>query len=206
VLTHYDLDHVGGLSAVIGRVDTALVGVPENANDAALHEQLALGGATVLQAAQGDHGTLGALDWRVLWPIRGSSRMQTGNPGSVTIEFAGRGVRSIFLGDLGEDAQNAVLRSGVPGEVDVVKVAHHGSSDQSADLYAALGARVGLVSVGARNTYGHPTGRLLDLMAEVGTRVERTDRQGMIVVSADDDGSLLVWSEREDSAARIPRP
>lgn len=203
VLTHYDLDHVGGLSAVIGRVDTALVGVPENAQDAALHEQLALGGATVLQTAQGDHGTLGALDWRVLWPIRGSSRMQTGNPGSVTIEFAGRGIRSVFLGDLGEDAQNAVLRSGAPAEVDVVKVAHHGSADQSADLYAALNARVGLVSVGARNTYGHPTGRLLDLLAEVGTRVERTDRQGMLVVSADEDGSLLVWSERADSAAKL---
>jgi len=204
VLTHYDLDHVGGLSAVIGRVDTALVGVPENAQDAELHEQLSRGGATVLQTAQGDHGTFGDLDWRVLWPIRGSNRMQTGNPGSVTIEFAGRGIRSIFLGDLGEDAQKAVLRTGTPGRVDVVKVAHHGSSDQSADLYAELGAAVGLVSVGARNTYGHPTGPLLDLLADVGTCIERTDRQGMIVVSVDDDGSLLVWSERVDSAARLP--
>ncbi|TDW31526.1 competence protein ComEC [Cryobacterium psychrophilum] len=205
VLTHYDLDHVGGLSAVIGRVDTALVGVPENAQDAGLHEQLVRGGATVLQAAQGDHGTLGGLDWRVLWPIRGSTRMQVGNPGSVTIEFAGRGIRSVFLGDLGEEAQKALLRSDAPGRVEVVKVAHHGSADQSPDFYAALGARVGLVSVGARNTYGHPTKRLLDILGEVGTRVERTDLRGMIVVSQGDDGSLLVWGERAASDARIPR-
>ncbi|MDH6237188.1 ComEC/Rec2 family competence protein [Cryobacterium sp. CG_9.6] len=196
VLTHYDLDHVGGLRAVLGRVDTALVGIPENAEDEGLHQQLAQGGATVRQTAAGDQGTLGVLDWRILWPVSGSTRMQTGNPGSVTIEFAGRGIRSVFLGDLGEDAQNALLRASPLGRVDVVKVAHHGSSDQSAALYEALGARVGLVSVGADNTYGHPTRHLLDMLSSKAIHVERTDLQGMVVVSAADDGTLLVWSER----------
>jgi len=205
VLTHYDLDHVGGLDAVIGMVDTALVGRPENSQDAELHDQLAAGGATVRQSAQGDTGTLGALDWSILWPERNSARMQTGNPGSVTIEFAGRGVRSIFLGDLGEVAQQALLAASPPGRVDVVKVAHHGSADQSEQLYAALGARVGLVSVGADNGYGHPTQRLLDILTRVGTRIERTDLQGMVVVSASADGTLAVWSEREVADDRVSR-
>ena len=199
VLTHYDLDHVGGLAAVIGRVDTALVGQPENSQDAGLHEQLATGGALVRQTAHGDAGALGALDWHILWPERGSTRMQTGNPGSVTIAFAGRGIRSIFLGDLGEDAQNALLAASPPGRVDVVKVAHHGSADQSAEFYAALGARVGLVSVGTGNTYGHPTQRLLDILNHEGTQIERTDVQGLVVVSASTNGALFVWSERDDA-------
>nr|WP_276512192.1 ComEC/Rec2 family competence protein [Cryobacterium roopkundense] len=203
VLTHYDLDHVGGLTAVIGLVDTALVGIPENAQDRALHENLAAGGAEVRQTARGDSGTLGGLAWRTLWPISGSTRMQTGNPGSVTIEFDGGGTRSIFLGDLGEEAQNALLRASPPGRVDVVKVAHHGSADQSDALYETLAARLGLVSVGADNSYGHPTQRLLDTLGRVGTQIERTDLEGLVVVSRTADGALSVWSERVASSNRL---
>ncbi|TFD91696.1 MBL fold metallo-hydrolase [Cryobacterium lactosi] len=207
VLTHYDLDHVGGLNAVIGRVGTALVGAPENAEDAGLHTRLAEGGAEVRQAARGDSGTLGGLAWRILWPIRGSPVMQTGNPGSVTILFDGGGIRSVFLGDLNEEAQDALLSAGPVGHVDVVKVAHHGSRDQSVALYAQLRASVGLVSVGADNGYGHPTAALLGVLASVGTAVVRTDQDGLTVVAQGPDtaaesvgavggAALQVWTER----------
>ena len=196
VLTHYDLDHIGGVDAVMGKVDTALVGEPENAEDEKLHERLAAGGATVRQAARGDAGTLGGLRWKILWPIPGVTTMQVGNPGSVTVMFDGRGIRSIFLGDLGQEAQDALRRVSPPGRVDVVKVAHHGSADQSPELYAELRARVGLISVGAMNTYGHPTEKVLSILQTVGTLSVRTDREGMAVVAPGVDGSLIVWTEK----------
>jgi competence protein ComEC len=208
VLTHYDLDHVGGLDAVIGRVDTALVGPPENAQDARLHAELSRGGATVAQTARGDHGVLGGLAWDVLWPVRGADELATGNAGSVTIRFEGRGVRSIFLGDLDEEAQSALLAEGPIGAVDVVKVAHHGSGDQSAALYAELGASLGLVSVGADNGYGHPTRSLLELLRSAGTALVRTDRDGLAVVAPTGAGpagaragaALRVWTEKVPGA------
>ena len=196
VLTHYDLDHIGGVEAVIGRVDTALVGVPENAADERLHERLVAGGAVVRQAARGDAGTLGGLRWDILWPIRNATSMQVGNPGSITITFEGRGIRSIFLGDLGHDAQNALRRISPSRRVDVVKVAHHGSSDQSSQLYIELQARVGLISVGAENTYGHPTDKLLTILAAAGTQAVRTDREGMAVVGPGLQGTLQLWTEK----------
>ena len=197
VLTHYDLDHIGGVAAVIGRVDTALVGIPENADDERLHEALAAGGAEVRGAARGDTGTLGELRWEILWPVRGSPVLQTGNPGSVTIGFDGRGIRSLFLGDLGEESQASLRRISAPGQVDVVKVAHHGSGDQSPELYADLRATVGLISVGRENGYGHPTDRVLDILATAGTLALRTDQQGMVVVAPapEGGGALTVWSE-----------
>ena len=46
-----------------------------------------------------------------------------------------------------------------PGDIDVLKVAHHGSDD--AGLAGAAGAEptpeLAVISVGADNTYGHPT-------------------------------------------------
>ena len=206
VLTHYDQDHVGGLDAVIGRVGTALVGEPTDAHDQSLIDALARGGADVRIAASGDHGTLGRLTWQVLWPRAGGYVMQTGNEGSVTVMFDGAGVRSLFLGDLDERAQNALLASGRVQPVDVVKVAHHGSADQSERLYDAITARIGLISVGAGNDYGHPTARLLGILSRARTRPYRTDLQGLVLVSADLHGALSTWTQRaaSDAALRMP--
>lgn len=198
VLTHYDADHVGGIDAVVGMVDVALVGVPDGPEDERLLARVAAAGADIRPAGAGDSGTLGALGWRVLWPVRGSTVMTTGNDGSVTIEFEGRGIRSLFLADLGEDSQRAMRAEARPGPVDLVKVAHHGSGDQSPELYAGLSAAVGLISVGTDNGYGHPTERLLDTLRSAGTLPLRTDRQGMLVVAPGATGSrtLTVWTER----------
>jgi competence protein ComEC len=216
VLTHYDLDHVGGLDAVLGRVDTALVGPPENAQDARLHADLAGGGATITEAARGDRGILGGLTWRVLWPIEDAEVFSTGNAGSVSMLFEGNGIRSVFLGDLDEAAQSALLTTGAIGRVDVVKVAHHGSGDQSPALYAQIRASVGLISVGADNGYGHPTRSLVRMLGAAGTAIVRTDRDGLSVVapvatpstrgaatpseSGRTEAALRVWTEKVTGA------
>ncbi|MGA1838346.1 ComEC/Rec2 family competence protein [Herbiconiux sp. 11R-BC] len=192
VLTHYDRDHVGGLDAVLGRVDRALVGPPDGAADRRLVERLRSAGALVADGRRGLSGTLGDYRWDVLWPRTGATL--TGNPASVTVLFSGA-MRLLFLGDLGEQAQDAVLAANTIGQVDVVKVAHHGSADQSERLYQRIRAVIGLISVGADNRYGHPTERLLGMLGRAGTRAFRTDQEGLIVLS----GAALamsVWTER----------
>jgi competence protein ComEC len=100
---------------------------------------------------------------------------------------------AIFLADLGEESQNALLAEHPAlGHVDIVKVAHHGSADQSARLMTLLHPRLALLSVGRDNGYGHPTGKTLQLIDSVGARSERTDLSGMVVVSSS-FGDLRVW-------------
>ena len=83
--------------------------------------------------------TLGDARWRVVWPPAAGAR--PGNDASVVLD-ARRGPAlpcALFLGDLGEAPQDAAARVGrASGAVDVVKVAHHGSADQSARLYERL--------------------------------------------------------------------
>ena len=200
VLTHYDLDHVGGVDAVVGRVDQAIVGLPGRDADTRIPAKLSAGGARVVRGVAGMSGRLGELDWRVIWPEARARDMMSGNDGSVTVTFSGRGVRSIFLGDLGEDSQNAMMAAARPRPVDVVKVAHHGSADQSEELYHRLRARVGLISVGVDNGYGHPTAKLLGILVRTGTDALRTDLQGMILIAPGQDGTLRTWSERRADA------
>lgn len=192
VLTHWDKDHVGGVDAVVGRADRVLVG-PADGDSARIIGALSAGGATVEQGAQGVGGALGSLDWTLVWPPpRG---VEPGNGASLTVRIGcvSGCLTAVLLGDLGEEAQ---LRLPPLGHVDVVKVAHHGSSDQSEALYRELGATVGLIGVGAGNDYGHPTERLLGILAGVGTRAERTDEHGLVLVAPAPDGTATVWTER----------
>ncbi len=206
VLTHFDRDHVGALPAVAGLVDRALVGPVGRAEDARVVEDLRRADVRVGTADDTTEGTLGALGWRVVWPPSGS--IEAGNDASVvlaTTEGAGCGtcVSGVFLGDLGERAQRR-LRPHLDVHPDVVKVAHHGSADQDPGLYRQLAAPVGLIGVGADNTYGHPTQRTLDLLRAAGTTAFRTDRQGTVVVSRDRSGALRVWTEHPDGASPGP--
>lgn len=192
VLTHFDADHVGGVGAVVGMADTVLVGPTGEPQHDRVVTSLAGRGAEVVVAERGTRGVLGELRWEVLWPRPGEA---AGNDASVTMTFVPGTdcscLSALLLGDLGEQAQARVLAGGVP-QVDVVKVAHHGSADQAPRLYEAARASIGLIGVGVDNTYGHPTPSLLETLAGTGATVFRTDRHGLILVSP----GPAVWSER----------
>jgi competence protein ComEC len=211
VLTHFDLDHVGGVEAVLGRVDRVLAGPPgESADDDLLHS-LAAAGADVGGATRGDRGLFGELVYTVLWPPARLGDFEPGNDASVALQFspAGRCVggclSSAFLGDLGEAAQGRLLATNrTLAPVDVVKVSHHGSADQSAPLYDRLGATLGLIGVGADNDYGHPAPSLLAMLDSDDTAVARTDQDGLVLVAPGEHAEeLRMW--RENPAANTAK-
>ena len=56
---------------------------------------------------------------------------------------------------------------------------------------------MGVISVGADDGYGHPTDRLLDILDATGTRAERTDLAGLVLLSPGDErGEVRIWTER----------
>ena len=202
VLTHFDLDHVGGIEAVLGRVDVALVGPSGGPDDDALVREVGEAGAEMVRVAAGSTGRLGDLRWTVLWPPEPLRGVEPGNDASIAMRFDGVGdcasgcLSALFLGDLGERSQERMLATTRASEVDVVKVAHHGSADQAPRLYSAISATVALIGVGADNTYGHPTDELIDLLASSGTTPTRTDTDGMVLLAPGETGAVRVWTER----------
>lgn len=196
VLTHFDLDHRGGVDAVLGRTGLLLHGPPEP-DDRATIRAFTAGGARVQQASAGMTGMLGEAHWRVLWPRAGGVGYPPGNDASVVLEVRGGGVPSILLlGDLSTSPQRA-MAAAVNGPYDVVKVAHHGSADQFDGLYRRVAATVALVTVG-ENGYGHPRDEILDLVVSLGATIVRTDQTGAGAVVVDGSG-LRLWRERPPS-------
>ncbi len=193
VLTHFDLDHVGGAAAVVGRADVVLHGPTDGQADAALVDGFRRGGARVVDARRGLSGDLGDARWRVLWP---SSDRIVGNPASVVLEVTGdRFPAALLLGDLDAEAQRGLLRAGgLRSTYDIVKVSHHGSADQEPRLYGALRPRLALIGVGRANDYGHPREDTLDMLRALGTVIARTDEDGLLLAAAT-NGELRVWRE-----------
>jgi competence protein ComEC len=66
---------------------------------------------------------------------------------------------------------------------DLLKVPHHGAATSSGDCFLdAVRPRVAVISVGAGNRYGHPSGEALSRLSAGGTIVFRTDLDGAVVV------------------------
>jgi competence protein ComEC len=197
VLTHFDIDHVGGLDGVPAPVGLLLHG-PADERDAA--RVLASGAQHVVAAAAGMGGALGAARWRILWPS--ADAVTPGNDASIVVEIKGGGVpRTLMLGDLGADAQRALRASGeLRGPYEVVKVAHHGSADQDAGLQRQIAPSLALIGVGAGNDYGHPRAEILDVLSALGATVARTDLDGLILVGMS-EGRTTLWCERADATS-----
>ncbi|PKI93330.1 hypothetical protein CW368_02240 [Actinomycetales bacterium SN12] len=199
VLTHFDLDHVGAATSLAGRVGTVLHGPVAEPDDQRILDELAAGGAALRGGAVGTHGSLGAAEWRVVWPPPDSAAFPSGNDASIVVDIAGGGVpRMLMLGDLSAAPQRQLLSNGrVRGEYAVVKVAHHGSRDQEPALYAQIAAPAALVSVGEDNDYGHPRKETLAILEAAGSRTLRTDQRGLVLLG-EKEGRLVVWTERQE--------
>lgn len=196
VLTHFDLDHAGGVAAVEGRVGTVLHG-PPHGDAGVILDRLARAGARLQPVYEGLSGELGRARWSVLWPRADGHAFPPGNDASIVLDVRGGGIPpTLLLGDLSASPQRAIASSGsLRPPYAVVKVAHHGSADQEPALYRAAAPSIAIITVGADNDYGHPRAEILDTLASLGAVVARTDAEGIVAVR-ESGGALEVWRER----------
>lgn len=206
LLTHFDADHVGGLAGALERaqVGQALISPFDDYRPqvAVALDQLAEAGVSVSTAEVGDRGTLGDASWLVAAPEPRAAGAEDSNDASVILRVETSQWLLLAFADAGERAQMRTVRlrnsmlNRSPGKPLIVKVSHHGSADQYAELFEDLRPEVALFSVGESNSYGHPTKRALEIFENAGSAVFRTDHQGAIALNMI-DGALNVLTERE---------
>ena len=189
VATHAHADHVGGLPAVLEALAVELVLDPgEPLGEAPYLEFLAAteaAGARWVATRAGDRLELDGVRLSVLSPDSAWAVMTTDpNEESVVLLVEYGTARLLFTGDAGLPVEQRL--AGQIGPVALLKVGHHGSAGATSDAWLAeLAPGEAVISVGARNRYGHPAPEVLARLAARGVQVHRTDRDGMITLESD---------------------
>ena len=109
------------------------------------------------------------------------------NENSIVVMLRANGFRELFMGDAGEASEARLLAADALWESDlhanVVKVGHHGSRYASTPAFvAAVHPRMGIISVGRHNTFGHPAPTTIEAWSATGADVLRTDLCGAISI------------------------
>jgi competence protein ComEC len=211
LLSHFHADHIDGLQGVlrgraVGGVVVPSFGEPASGEARVLDAALAAS-VPVVEVGSGWTWHDGGIELTVLGPTRRITGSRSDpNNNSLVLLARVRGVSILLPGDSEVEEQQELLRDAGPGvlRVDILKVAHHGSSYQDIEFIDATRARVALVSVGAGNAYGHPYPPLLQRLEDAGMRVLRTDEDGDIGVVLTSDG-LGVVARPGDSLNGSPR-
>lgn len=98
-------------------------------------------------------------------------------------------IRLLLTGDIEQSTERWLLAQGADVRADILKVPHHGSrTSTSLAFVQRVQPRVGIISTGADNPYGHPHPQVLDLLAQQGVEVWRTDEHGAITITSDGTG------------------
>jgi competence protein ComEC len=189
VLTHAQEDHQGGLADVLASFDVGLLldgGIPGDGADHRRIVALARArGATVRSARTGQRLRIGRdLRLRVLAAAGPHAISDTDPNLRAVVLIASYGSDDVFLP---ADAESEVTGALSLPDVDVMKVAHHGSEDPGlGDLLARLRPEVAAIEVGRHNRFGHPRPATLAALRAAGVAVRRTDREGDVVWTGSD--------------------
>jgi competence protein ComEC len=194
VISHFHVDHIGGVAGVFRGRRVGSVWLPAYAEPAAGRDAVlaAAHGVPVATAFSGGGVSLGQVTLTVAGPAATlhGTRSDPNNNSLVLLAVVGD-VRLLLAGDAEVEEQRELVAAGGIGRIDVLKVAHHGSSFQDMDFLDSLRPRIAVVSVGAGNVYGHPNASVLARLSRGGARVVRTDQEGAIAIGLD-NGSLFV--------------
>jgi competence protein ComEC len=138
-----------------------------------------------------------ALAGALITPLPTATEPVSRNDGAVVLRVEMGAASFLLASDIEALTERRLAATRAIG-VSVLKVAHHGSRTSSTpEFLAATRPVAAVVSVGARNVYGHPAPAVLERLAATGARIYRTDRDGAIIVET--DGRVLDvtrWADR----------
>jgi competence protein ComEC len=153
----------------------------------------------------GEDGT-NALQFEVLWPpdtneeyvamlsseiendkreqiLGASAKRGNLNERSVVLLLLEDDKKILLMGDAGDQTEGQLVKYGNLPDIDILKVGHHGSKYASTlEFLQIVKPELAVISVGSKNTYGHPTKETLDRLKQSEAVVKRTDMEGTILL------------------------
>ncbi len=208
VLTHLHDDHTGGVTDLAGLVPCGSVFVGEGVSDGLSPtlggEVERLSGSAAGELECGDALRIGDFALTCLWPQGETDGSENEDSLCLLLTYnaGGRSLRMLLTGD----AESQVLEDVVPaaGDIDILKVGHHGSKVSiTAEEAAELKAEVAVASAGEHNSYGHPTSECVEVLEGSGSLFLCTKDVGDVSLEPDAAG-VRVRCQRAERLQSLP--
>lgn len=199
LISHLHSDHANGLVDLCEEKQVKEIIIPYTEGDAALYAKItsvaAEEGAVLTVLQEDSQRSLGNSTLRMLTRhLDPTSDDQNENSIVGLCEYGE--FRALFTGDITEDAEERLVSSyGVGLNCDILSVPHHGSKGSSCKSFLQAASPVyAVISVGAKNTYGHPTEAAMSRITAVGATILRTDELSTVVIRTDGEKMEVVSS------------
>ena len=198
VASHPHEDHLAGLPRLLDRYQIrSILGAETRGGgpaSASWRELLLNRQVTYHTVTTGTAFMLGSARLEVLWPDQAALKYEPADGGSalnnrsIVLRLDVSGFSALFTGDI-ESNVDALIARRLEGPVDMLKAPHHGSATASSrTLLQAADPRLSVISVGEKNSYGHPAPATIDRLGERGGAVLRTDLDGTVSVTVQSTG------------------
>lgn len=192
VSTHPHEDHVGGLSGALNACTVGQVFSPvlayasEPFND--FLKYLNQQGKDLMIPRAGDSYRLGSAAFQFLAPLHPGSLNE--NDWSLVLRITYGQTSFLFMGDAELSVEADMIMASHDNQFalksDLIKVGHHGGeTSTSFSLLQAVKPKYAILSVGEKNSYGHPSPRTLERLQIAKAQIFRTDQQGHIICYSD---------------------
>lgn len=183
LLTHYDLDHVGGVCQLLHRVQVDRLLLPETEEKQEIRDAIEAAaleaGTRILTVTDKTDLIFSAGELQVFPPVSGENSNESG----ICVLATAAEYDILITGDLSMYGEAALLSAWDLPQVDLLVAGHHGSADStSLALLGRVRPAAVVISVGADNSYGHPSPKTLERLALAGAEIYRTDQQGTITI------------------------
>ena len=189
ILTHPHLDHLEGLLAVLREfkvemvLDSGLIcNIPEYRE---FISNIKKEGILYHQARAGDNFIFNNnLEIILLNPLYNSDFYNESdfNNASIVVKLLYKNTDFLFTGDIENTTENNLLIWQNILKSDVLKIAHHGSSNSSSlEFLEKVNPIITIISTG-KNNFGHPSEKIIERLKDKNIPVYRTDQNGTVII------------------------
>lgn len=196
--THPHEDHIGGMDDIINnfKIDNYYMSNKLSTTKTFTDVLDALDGRNLKYTVpnKGDTLKLGDANIKVIYPGDDKSNI---NDSSIVLKMTYGKNSFLLTGDATSNVERKIYNEDIKS--DVLKVAHHGSSYSSTDVFLdRVKPYYAVISVGKNNIYNHPSNKTLEKLNKRNIKVYRTDLDGTIVFISDGD-NLSVKALKTDT-------
>jgi len=193
VISHSDLDHAGGIDALLSGVVV---------HDMRVGEPLSGRAQPGPECVAGESWRFNGVGFSFLHPQADSLR--AGNDASCVLMITAGEHRVLLTGDIERPAEDELVRAGSLQPVHAVVVPHHGSrTSSSAPFVRALRPAAAIISASYGNRWGFPKRDVVERWQAAGAVVHVTATSGAIGLRLCEDGGLVSLTRHRATQRRI---